>query len=1508
MKRKLQICLFALLAIISVGWAVTTATSLTLTVDGNKETNEAEHTFKTLQEAIVVANTAMEANVIISIVPGSYTGEAQPAGFTEGSATTFGELTKENTTIQKAGDGEVVLNGALRVKGENAIITGLKFVNKGGNMDESKNSLYVTAKKVTITGNVFTQDKTIEQDQFVCNGVKLEPGSGPVDYTISGNTFKGMNHLSQPVSENYEYWCSTAIIWKESTDASRLFGSYEIDKQIAFESENVFEGCTENYSRCSFPGSEERFYFQVTAASYLGSDEMGRRTFVNNAPVYLFGEGSFNADVTISQPIALIALADSKLKFDNEYSLIIDANNVVLSDLDITSTKTALKINKGKTGIQINKGTYTCSVPNAEGVGAIYFLGQNGDINVSGASLTGKLGIEGVTGGLNGITGNTIKYTSKEATPVVGISAVFDNNLAEGVISPVELAAQNSITMPANGAQYPVLYENREWKGVDGLAYADNTENLKALVGNGDGVKENVLVKLKANASYSFSESLTIQQEGMKLEGADGAKLQFTSGGMIIDADKVTLNNLNVETQAGAPVTINASKTGTVVDKGSYSYNTLNSGHIEEQGQSAIRFLGSNGNVNVSDVTANGIFVDACNGTLTGIKGNTIGFDYEGPVSWAGINIKFSGDNSECADIDVEALVGQNKITMPAKGAQYQALYQKSDWTALAGLATAGTADVLIALATDGKNNIQVNLANDLVLTAPALFTQTGMTLDGKGKTISVSDDFEGGEYPIILGNNNSSQTGTFKVKDLTLDSRSKVKGLDIYQMAEVTLDKVTLKNSKGAGLVVNGSKVTASALVTESNEWGGVNVGPGLNVASDCALTLLGSDNDLKEEAPIYVDAKDFALIDAAEGQKIVITSPGYIMGEKESGKTTVWTKFVVPEGGIASEDALKEAVENNQKEIVLKPAEGGAELPIELNETLTVKAEMTIKSEDPETPVVISVPAGTSAFATGEGGNLTLENVVVKAAESQSGGSEPVISVIAGTEATLQNSKLEVPASVTAIKAEGQMILSNVEMTVTDITAGTEAPVINVTSGGDVTIDNAAITNGTIEVTGKLTVTPAENAEVVFTQSGDKPAIDLKDGATVTVSEAQFSGKAVTAASGATIKLSNCNFSSPIESKAMMMTKATANDATVVNAGDATAEIECCIFTGITGTNPMIYGKNLTIKNCLFYDNADMVMIDIAASGNSVIANNTCVNNNTDATAAIINNALSTAAIKNNILWTNATEAITGTATGDNISHNALKTAATTVEANSLKLPTFAYIQFNHTNRKYQLHADSPVAKAHGDITGIADDATDLLGNARLTSDGTNKTVHLGAYESVYTPSSGGGSTGGSGDETPSATGIKLDKTTLALHRLESYTLKATVEPSNAGGVKWTSTDPSVVTVDANGKVTAVKVGEATIIATAINGGLTALCQVTVDFATGVEEALAETVVYGREGYIQIQPATPIQILVVNMAGVAVANRTVSQTETISVPKGIYIVRMSSGGHVVTQKVNVR
>lgn len=76
-----------------------------------------------------------------------------------------------------------------------------------------------------------------------------------------------------------------------------------------------------------------------------------------------------------------------------------------------------------------------------------------------------------------------------------------------------------------------------------------------------------------------------------------------------------------------------------------------------------------------------------------------------------------------------------------------------------------------------------------------------------------------------------------------------------------------------------------------------------------------------------------------------------------------------------------------------------------------------------------------------------------------------------------------------------------------------------------------------------------------------------------------------------------------------------------------------------------------------------------------------------------------------------------------------------------------------------------------------------------------------------------------------------VNLDRKDLALMVGESATLTATVFPSNATdkNVRWTSTNTLVVSA-MDGKVTALKVGSATVKVTTQDGGRTASCRVTV------------------------------------------------------------------------------
>ena len=96
--------------------------------------------------------------------------------------------------------------------------------------------------------------------------------------------------------------------------------------------------------------------------------------------------------------------------------------------------------------------------------------------------------------------------------------------------------------------------------------------------------------------------------------------------------------------------------------------------------------------------------------------------------------------------------------------------------------------------------------------------------------------------------------------------------------------------------------------------------------------------------------------------------------------------------------------------------------------------------------------------------------------------------------------------------------------------------------------------------------------------------------------------------------------------------------------------------------------------------------------------------------------------------------------------------------------------------------------------------------------------------------------------------ASGITLDNSVLELTVGQNITLSATITPDNTTDktVTWSSSAPTIASVDTNGKVTALAVGTATITATTSNG-ITATCTVTVVPQTGTIDGIDYEIVIG-------------------------------------------------------------
>ncbi len=167
----------------------------------------------------------------------------------------------------------------------------------------------------------------------------------------------------------------------------------------------------------------------------------------------------------------------------------------------------------------------------------------------------------------------------------------------------------------------------------------------------------------------------------------------------------------------------------------------------------------------------------------------------------------------------------------------------------------------------------------------------------------------------------------------------------------------------------------------------------------------------------------------------------------------------------------------------------------------------------------------------------------------------------------------------------------------------------------------------------------------------------------------------------------------------------------------------------------------------------------------------------------------------------------------------------------------------------------------------------------------------------------------------ESVSVTGVTLDKETLALDAGTTGTLVATVAPGDAtdASVTWSSDNEAVATV-ADGVVTAVARGDATITVTTTDGSFAASCVVTVTSTVGIKNVEAKGFsVYPNpvsDGvlFVKLSDTKNANIEFYNVVGVLVhreraENKSLIEVNTSNFPaKGVYFVKVSSnsGSHI--------
>lgn len=210
--------------------------------------------------------------------------------------------------------------------------------------------------------------------------------------------------------------------------------------------------------------------------------------------------------------------------------------------------------------------------------------------------------------------------------------------------------------------------------------------------------------------------------------------------------------------------------------------------------------------------------------------------------------------------------------------------------------------------------------------------------LDGKNKVITVATDATEGHALLVKNTNDNNKE--VNISNLTIEN---AKGFGIqYYNSIGKISDVTIKNSAKGGLLVNGSTVEARNLVTDGNEWYGVNVDKGQDVTNKTSFKLEG-DSILNEDIQIKYDNID---------DGVTVNAVGYIETKikdttDNDKQYTIWNQKL-PEGVYINDgsnirtkclDIHKAVVAANDKNTIELSGRQEVSQQIKITKPLTIK-----------------------------------------------------------------------------------------------------------------------------------------------------------------------------------------------------------------------------------------------------------------------------------------------------------------------------------------------------------------------------------------------------------------------------------------------------------------------------------------------------------------------------------------------------------------------------------------